>query len=126
MNFRNKKLIAAVRIIFGLFILMSGVTGWMSLLNNMQGIPEPMIPFMRQLASMNLIQLIKTTEVVTGIMLIFGIYPALAAVVLAPLCIGVLVFNATVAPAYIATGIFITILDIYLGYAYWDKYKAIF
>lgn len=126
MNFRNKKLVTGVRIFLGLFILMSGVTGWMAIGNNMQGIPEPMVPFMKQLATMNIIQLIKATEVVVGLMLVFGVYPALAAIILAPICIGVLVFNGTVAQPYLVTGVIVSVLNGYLGYAYWDKYKALF
>ncbi len=126
MNFRNKKLVTAIRIILGLFILMSGVTGWMSIFNNMEGIPAPMLPYMQSLTSVGIVQMIKTTEVIVGLMLIFNFLPALAAIFLAPICIGVIIFNAMVSPEYVVTGVIISILNGFLGYAYWDKYKALF
>ncbi|MFA5935309.1 MAG: DoxX family membrane protein [Patescibacteria group bacterium] len=125
MNFRNRKLLIALRTILGLFFLMSGVTGFLGG-SEMNGVPAPMVPYMKELWVMGLFQMIKVTEIVAGLMLIVGFLPALAAVILAPLCIGILVFNLRMAPAYLPTGIFVTILTAYLGYAYWPKYKALF
>lgn len=126
MNFRNRKLVTTVRIILGLFMAMSGVTGLMAAANDMQSIPVPMIPYMKQLAVMNLFQLVKIAELVAGLMLVFGIFPALAAIFLAPILIGALVFNITLAPAFVITPVILMALTAYLGYAYWDKYKALF
>ncbi len=125
MNFRNRTLVVTIRILLGLFILMSGVTGLMAG-PEMHTVPAPMAPTMMQLWDMGIFQLIKITEVVVGIMLVLGFLPALALLFLAPICVGVIVYNTMVAPAYVTTGVIVTLLTIYLGYAYWDKYKAIF
>ncbi len=125
MNFRNRKLVVTVRILLGLFIFFSGVSGLMAG-SEMKNVPAPMVPTMMQLWDMGIFQLIKITEVVVGLMLIVGFLPALALLFLAPICIGVIVYNGTVAPQYVVTGVIVSVLTAYLGYAYWDKYRAIF
>ncbi len=126
MNFRNRKLVITVRIVLGLVFVFSGVTGFMSGFNGMQGIPAPMAHIMEHLWTSGIFQLIKSTEIVAGLMLVIGFLPALAAIFLAPVCIGALIFNAALAPAYIALPLAVTILNAFLGYAYWDKYRALF
>ncbi|HRH23250.1 MAG TPA: hypothetical protein PK295_01310 [Candidatus Magasanikbacteria bacterium] len=125
MNFRNRKLAVTVRILLGLFILFSGVSGFMAG-SEMKNIPAPMVPTMTHLWNMGIFQMIKTTEIVAGLMLIVGFLPALALLFLAPICVGVIVFDLNVAPEYLASGIVVNVLTAYLGYVYWDKYKAIF
>lgn len=126
MNFRNKYLLITVRTLAGLMFVFSGITGFFAASNNMQGIPEPMIPYMHSLYAAGIFQMIKATEIIAGLMLLLGFLPALAAILLAPICIGVLVFNGSIAPGFIAGGIIATAFDSYLGYAYWDKYKQLF
>lgn len=120
----------AVRILLGLFILMSGVTGLMAAMNpDLQGIPPEAIPTMRVLIDTGLFYMIKVTEVVVGLMLIFNLYAALSAIFLAPISVGVVVFNLsapTLPAGAIPTTIFLVVLNAYLGYVYWDKYKALF
>ncbi len=124
-NFRNRKLLITIRTLLGLMFLMSGVTGLLAG-KAMQGVPAPMIVVLQSLWSSGIFQMIKVTEMVAGLMLVLGFLPALAAIFLAPVCIGIIVFNAMLAPAYLVSGIVVSILNAYLGYAYWDKYKALF
>ena len=128
MDYRNRKLVIAIRVLLGLFLLMSGVTGFMALGNNLQGIPEPMMPYMKTLVDTKIFHMIKTTEIVAGLMLIIGFLPALATLFVAPLCVGIIVFHLAVAPAISVVwgGLLVAALTIYLGYAYWDKYKQLF
>lgn len=124
-DLRNRKLVMVIRILLGAFFAFSGVGGLMAG-SSLEGVPEPMIPTMQVFLDTGIFHMIKITEVVAGLMLVVGFLPALAAIFLAPICIGVLVFNANVSPEYIGMGIVVTILTAYLGYAYWDKYKMLF
>lgn len=126
MNFRNRKLVTSIRVIFGLFLLFSGISGISAGLHGMQGVPEAMIPASQALWNMGLFQMIKITEIVVGLMFISGFLPALAAIIEAPIAVGIIVFNARMAPAFVPTGIIVALLTAYLGYAYWDKYQALF
>lgn len=125
MNLRNRRLVITVRVLLGLFILMSGVTGLMGG-PQAENIPAPMVDEIRQLWTMGIFQMIKVTEVIVGLMLIVGFLPALAALALVPICVGVIIFNAMLAPSYVVTGVIVSLFTAYLGYAYWDKYKALF
>lgn len=125
MNFRNRKLVITVRTLLGLMFLFSGVTGLMAG-SSMQGIPEPMVVPFQTLWQTGILPMIKVTEIVAGLMLVIGFLPGLALLFLAPLCVGIIVVNSSISPAYLPAGIVVTLLTAYLGYAYWDKYRAIF
>jgi hypothetical protein len=125
MNLRNRKVVITVRTILGLMFLFSGISG-LAAGQSMQGVPEPMIPISQALWHSGLFQMIKITEAVAGLMLVVGFLPALALLFLAPICIGIIVFNAVLAPLYVISGLVVSIPTAYLGYAYWDKFKAIF
>lgn len=126
MNLRNRYAVTAVRVLMGLFILFSGISGLYAGTHGFQWIPEAMLPSSKQLWDMGLFQMIKVTEVIAGLMLIVGFLPALAAIFLAPIFVGAIIYTLHVAPSNVVTGIVMALLDIYLGYAYWDKYKALF
>jgi uncharacterized membrane protein YphA (DoxX/SURF4 family) len=125
MNYRNPKVVTVIRIVFGLFMLFSGISGLMAA-SSLQGIPEPMIPTMKVLIGTGIFYMIKVTEVIAGLMLVVGFLPALAAIFLAPICIGVIIVNSRIAPNFVITGVIVSLINGYLGYAYWDKYKALF
>lgn len=125
MNFRHKYLLITVRTLLGLLFVFSGIGGLMGG-GSMENVPAPMIPVMKVLFETGLFQMIKVTEIVAGIMLVAGFLPALAAIFLAPICIGVIVFNSRMSPQFLPMGIIVSLADAYLGYAYWDKYKALF
>ena len=125
MNFRNRYLVITIRTILGLIFLGSGVSGLLAGAA-MHGVPEPMVAVSQSLWHMGIFQMIKTTEIISGLMLVTGFLPALAALFVVPVCVGIIVFDLHVAPAYIASGIVVSLLTAYLGYAYWDKYKGLF
>lgn len=125
-NFRHRYAVIAVRVLFGAFLMFSGFGGLQAGLSNFQGIPEPMVPATKMLWDMGLFQMIKVTELVAGLMLVVGFLPALAAIFIAPLAIGIIVFNARMSPEYLPTGIIVCLFNAYLGYVYWDKYKTLF
>lgn len=126
MNLRNRRLLATVRIIFGLLMLFSGIAGLMLGNKPMEGTPQIMVDATNMLWTTGLFQMIKVTEVVAGLMLVVNFLPALAAIFLAPIAIGVIVFNAMIAPSFVISGVILGVFNTYLGYAYWDKYKALF
>ncbi len=125
MNFRHRYAVIAVRTLLGLFLLFSGVSG-LAAGSSMQGVPEPMIPVMQVLWKTGLFHMIKITEVISGLMLVAAFLPALAAIFIAPLAVGIVVFNASLNPMYLPAGLIVFVLNAYLGYAYWDKYKVLF
>jgi uncharacterized membrane protein YphA (DoxX/SURF4 family) len=70
-------------------------------------------------------------EIIGGLLLLINFRPAFGALILAPICISILIWHSFLeSPSTLLINIFpgviVSILDIYLGYAYWDKYKRIF
>lgn len=126
LNFRNKWLVIVIRTLLGLMFVFSGISGIMAGMNGMEGIPAEMVPASQALWDMGIFQMIKVTEIVAGLMLIAGFLPALAAIFLAPICVGVIVFDSQVGPQYLPSGIIVSLANMFLGYAYWDKFKSLF
>ena len=92
----------------------------------MEGIPEAMVEATKALQMNGLFYMIKITELITGLMLVLNFRPALALLGIAPVAVGIIVFNANIAPAYVISGVIVSLFTAFLGYAYWDKYKPLF
>jgi putative oxidoreductase len=75
------------------------------------------------MASVYLLPLIKITELICGIALITGLFAPLATVIIFPVSLNILFFHLFVAPDAIAMAIFIVLANLFLAYAYRDKYK---
>ena len=126
MNFRNRYLLITIRTLFGLFLIFSGVAGFLAAGKSMEGVPPDMVESTKVLWNTGIFQMIKVTEIVAGLMLVTGFLPALAAIFVAPIAVGIIVVNSMIAPSYVISGVIVCLLNAYLGYAYWDKYKALF
>src|SRR5579872_3069853 len=98
MNFRNKYLVIAVRVLLGLIMLASGVSGLL-MAGSTKGVPTEMVGFTQMLWHSGLLAMVKVTEVVAGLMLLLGILPALAALFLAPDIVGIMVVNSVLMPS---------------------------
>jgi uncharacterized membrane protein YphA (DoxX/SURF4 family) len=125
MNFRNKYLLHTIRILFGFIMLASGIMGF-AMGRSTEGVPPEMVPMTNALWDSGIFHMIKVTEIVAGLMLIASFLPALAAIFLAPVSVGVVVVSLMVSPATLVVGIVLCLLNAYLGYAYWDRYAALF
>jgi uncharacterized membrane protein YphA (DoxX/SURF4 family) len=90
MNFRNRYLVIAVRVLLGLVMLASGISGLL-MGNSTKGVPPQMVTFTHVFWASGIFQMVKVTEIVAGFMLLFGILPALAALFLAPDVVGIVV-----------------------------------
>src|ERR1700741_1949304 len=87
MNFRNRYLVIAIRILLGLIMLASGTSGLL-MGNSTQGVPTKMVAFTQVFWASGIFQMVKVTEIVAGFMLLVGIFPALATLFLAPDVVG--------------------------------------
>jgi len=125
MNFRNRYLVIAIRTLLGLIMLASGISGLL-MGNSTQGVPEQMVAFTQVFWASGIFQMVKVTEIAAGFMLVFGIFPALATLFLAPDVVGIVIVNARLMPSFLWLGGIVFVLTAYLGYAYWNKYKSIF
>jgi len=125
MNFRNRYAVVTVRLLFGIFMIFSGVSGLLMQPDTSTLTPQ-MISALTSLKDSGLFYMIKITEALIGLMLIFNFLPALAAIFLAPISIGIIVFNSFVEPSLVISGVIVALVNIYLGYIYWNKYEPLF
>lgn len=91
-----------------------------------EGLSPAMAAALQGMNDLGITKLIAAIELVAGLMIITGFLPAFGALLFAPIVVGILALHITKEPSTILPGIIITLLELYLGYAYWDKYKAIF
>lgn len=125
MNFRHRKVVIVVQTLLGLLLLFAGVMGLIHGTDT-EGVPTAMVPVLQMFWHTGILQAAKVIETVVGLMLIFCFLPALAAILFAPVAVGIVVVNAMVSPESLPLGIVVGLLTAYLGYAYWDKYRALF
>ncbi len=64
--------------------------------------------------------------VIAGALLVAGWYVPVALVLLGPFLVNILLFHATLAPTGFAPGIFCSLLELFLIYAYWPAFRGIF
>jgi len=125
MNLRNRYLVITIRTLLGLIMLLSGVSGLM-MGTSTENIPPQMVAFSQTFWASGIFQMVKVTEIVAGVMLLFGILPALATLFLVPDVVGIVIVNARLMPSFLWIGAIVLVMTAYLGYAYWEKYKSIF
>ncbi len=125
MNLRSRYLVIAIRILLGLIMLASGISGLL-MGNSTKNVPPNMVAFTQVFWASGIFQMVKVTEIVAGFMLVFGIFPALATLFLAPDVVGIVIVNARLMPSFLWVGAVVFVMTAYLGYAYWDKYKPLF
>jgi hypothetical protein len=125
MNFRNRYLVITIRVLLGLVMLASGISGLL-MGNSTQGVPPQLVAFTQTFWASGIFQMVKVTEIVAGFMLVFRLFPALATLFLAPDVVGIIIVNARLMPSFLWLGAIVFALTAYLGYAYWEKYKPLF
>ena len=125
MNFRHKYLVITVRTIFGLLLL---VVGAMRLFMRLptEGLSAPVAAALQGLSDLGVSKLIAVIEIFAGLLIITGFLPALGALLVAPITVGILAFHVVREPSTILGGVILALMNLYLGYAYWNKYKALF
>ena len=64
--------------------------------------------------------------VIAGVLLVVGRYVPVGLVILGPILVNILLFHLTLLPAGIGPGLVCAVLEIFLIYAYWPAFRAIF
>ena len=125
MELRNKYLLITLRTIFGLALVAFGVMG---LFFNppTEGLTPATAAALQGLDALGVAQLIALAELIAGLLIITGFLPALGALLVAPITVGIIVFHLMREPSTIVPGIIFSALNLYFGYVYWEKYKSLF
>ena len=105
------------RVLLGLVFLFGSVTFFLNLIPPPADMPERLRVFNEGLmASGYFFNLLKTTELVCGLMLVTGFFVPLALVVLAPISLNIFLVHAVLAPEGLVLAVIIGVLMLYLAF----------
>lgn len=138
MNTESKSAIArylpiVARILLGLLFLGSGIFGMLMALGVAPMPPQD--PSMSEAAtafmgglfkSGYLLQLIKATEIVVGVLLLSNRFVPLALILIAPVVVNIVALHAFLVPSGLPVAMVVLILEGYLAWAYRGSYSALF
>ncbi len=115
-----KYLPTIARVLLGLMFFVFGLNGFLNFFPPPKsGVPEGAMEFGAAMMKTGfLLQLVKGTEVVAGLLLLLNRFVPLALVVLAPVIVNILLFHAFLAPSGMAIPVVILALELYLAWAY--------
>jgi hypothetical protein len=133
MNLRNKYAVHTVRTLLGLLMAVMGVMGlYFVVSGNVPEVPgatDATRLAEQAFAQSGVIQAAKVVEIVAGLLLLFNFRPALGTLLLAPVVVGIIVYDLLLwshMPSAIIPAWFAVFATAYLGYVYWDKYAPLF
>ena len=115
-----KYLSVGSRVLLGLIFFVFGLNGFFNFLPQ-PPLPEAGLKFIMALVETGyMMKLVKTIEVIAGLLLLANIFVPLSLLLLAPIVVNIFLFHAILAPA-LGLPLFILILGIIVA---WDRRKA--
>ena len=113
------------RVLLGLMFTVFGLNGFLHF------IPEPKTPMPEGAAAFAgalmatgyMFQLVAGTQLLSGVLLLLNRFVPLALAFLAPVLVNIIAFHVFLAPASIAPGIVVTVLELYLAWAYRNTFR---
>jgi len=122
----NSKITMVLRIILGLILIIFGANKFAGFMPAPE-LPEAAGNFMGALAKTGyMFPLIGAVEVIVGLLLVLKKWVPFALILLAPVAVNMVLFHLKLAPGGIGPAAVVTILNVILIYANWDKFKPLF
>lgn len=120
-----KYAIWGARIVLGLIFVIFGLNGFLNFIP--MGEPAPVAQgFLGALGrSGYFFPLLKGTEILTGALLLSGLFVPLALVVLAPIVIQIALFHGFLAPEGLPMGLALVALTGFLAYGYREHFRSL-
>ncbi len=126
MNFRNKKLVRTLQIIFGLYLGFFGVIGYI-LTMPAPHYNEAGLAFLNALFATGFVNhLMSIAFIASGLMFIFNKWSAFGAIILAPITLNIILFHVFLDFTGWWMALIFAALNIYLLYVHWSQYKPMF
>ncbi|MDD9953646.1 MAG: DoxX protein [Candidatus Woesearchaeota archaeon] len=126
MDFKNKWLVGTLRSLAGLMLIVFGLNGFLHFMPMPEMAGQAGVLMGALFSTPYMLWMIKGLEIVVGVMYLLDRWTAFANLLLAPLSVNFVAFHAVYALSGIGGGLFIFLVNLYLGWVHWDKYKAIF
>ena len=118
----NSKVLLALRIVFGLFLLTFGLNKFLDFMPPME-MGEAAGSYFGALMSTKTMMLVAIVEILAGLSLLLNKYAALMMLILMSVSVNAVLFHATLEPGSIPPSLVLLVLNIVMLFAYKDKYK---
>ncbi|MBQ4819882.1 DoxX family protein [Aquimarina sp. MMG016] len=120
------KLILVLRIVLGVMLIVFGSNKFFGFLPDFEFTNPDAGVFFGALAGSYVLKTVGIIEVIVGFLLLTGKAVPFALVVLAPISVNIVLFHGTLDPANIGPAVFVFVVNTFLIYKNWDKYKTLF
>ena len=117
--------VVIARILLGLVFLVFGLNNFLHFIP-MQPMPGDAGTFATLMYTHGWLTFHGLLYVIAGVLLIVGRYVPVALVILGPILVNILLFPMTLNPGGIGPGLVCAVLELFLIYAYWPAFRAIF
>lgn len=115
-----------VRTLMGLLFLFASITYLFKLITPPE-ITGPMKIFNDGLeASVYMMPVVKVLELLCGLAFVSGFFVPLAAVLISPIIINIILVHAFMAPSGLPAAIFLALANLFIAFYYRDRYKPLF
>jgi uncharacterized membrane protein YphA (DoxX/SURF4 family) len=115
----------AARVLLGLIFFVFGLNGFLQFLPTPPP-PERAMAFMGALAATGyMFPLIKSVEVIGGVLLLSNRFVPLALAILAPNVVNIVLFHAVLAPGGLAVALFVLALELFAAWSYRDAFAPL-
>jgi uncharacterized membrane protein YphA (DoxX/SURF4 family) len=113
---------SAARLLLGLVFFVFGLNGFLQFLPTPPA-PERAMAFMGALAATGyMFPLIKSVEVIGGVLLLANRFVPLALAILAPNVVNIVLFHAVLAPGGLPVALFVLALELFTAWSYRDAF----
>jgi uncharacterized membrane protein YphA (DoxX/SURF4 family) len=114
---------AIVRILLALLFLLFGLNGFLNFIPTPKDLPPDIATVSGALVKGGYMTVASATEVLVAVLLLSNFFVPLALALIAPIIVGILTFHVAIAPATIAPGIVVAIMELYLAWSYRGAFR---
>ena len=120
------KLILILRILLGAMLVVFGINKFIGFLPDFEFANPEAGVFFGALASSYVLKTVGLIEIIVGLLLLIGKAVPFALILLAPISVNIILFHGTLDPPNIGPAIFVFLVNTFLIFKFWDKYKPLF
>lgn len=112
------------RVLMGLAFLAFGLMGLLHMMKAPDNLPDDIKAVNAALMKAGYMNVVFGTMTLVGVLLLINRFVPLALTLIAPILAGILTFHINVQPAGIGPGAFLSLLEVFLAWAYRDAFRA--